>query len=144
MTYVRKEVIGNATLYLGDCLEVMGEMEDKFVNATVTDPPYGVQLTGKTQLLGGKKNKKNTTTIVYADNINKIKTLVRLASREVIRVSERAAVFTGYRVFHEYPPPQSVGCVFEPAAAGRDPWGFTCANIIFYYGKDPYLQRGMG
>ena len=27
-------------LYLGDCLEVMGEMEDGAVDAVVTDPPY--------------------------------------------------------------------------------------------------------
>ena len=40
MTYKRKEVIGNATLYLGDCLEVMSEMEP--VDAVVADPPYGV------------------------------------------------------------------------------------------------------
>lgn len=35
----RKEVIGDATLYLGDCLEVMPHLGK--VNAVVTDPPYG-------------------------------------------------------------------------------------------------------
>ena len=39
MTYRRKEVIGKATLYLGDCMEVM-PLLDK-VDAVVTDPPYG-------------------------------------------------------------------------------------------------------
>jgi site-specific DNA-methyltransferase (adenine-specific) len=37
---VRKEVIGNATLYLGDCLEVMASLKD--VDAIITDPPYGI------------------------------------------------------------------------------------------------------
>ena len=38
----RKEIIGDATLYLGDCLEVMAEMEAGSVDAVVTDPPYGI------------------------------------------------------------------------------------------------------
>lgn len=36
----RKEVIGDCTLYLGDCLEVMPALGP--VDAVVTDPPYGV------------------------------------------------------------------------------------------------------
>lgn len=36
---VRKEVIGDCTLYLGDCLEVLPTLEP--VDAVVTDPPYG-------------------------------------------------------------------------------------------------------
>ena len=36
----RKEMIGDATLYLGDCLEIMPTLGK--VEAVVTDPPYGV------------------------------------------------------------------------------------------------------
>jgi len=36
----RKEVIGDCTLYLGDCLEVMPALGN--VDAVVTDPPYGI------------------------------------------------------------------------------------------------------
>lgn len=36
----RKEVIGNATLYLGDCLEILPTLPK--VDAVVTDPPYNV------------------------------------------------------------------------------------------------------
>jgi len=36
----RKEVIGDCTLYLGDCLEVMPTLDP--VDAVVTDPPYGI------------------------------------------------------------------------------------------------------
>lgn len=36
----RKEVIGDCTLYLGDCLEVMPALGP--VDAVVTDPPYGI------------------------------------------------------------------------------------------------------
>lgn len=38
----RKVFIGDATLYLGDCLEVMAEFEAGNVDAVVADPPYGI------------------------------------------------------------------------------------------------------
>jgi len=37
---VRREVIGNATLYLGDCREVLPTLPK--VDAVITDPPYGI------------------------------------------------------------------------------------------------------
>jgi hypothetical protein len=38
MTYARKEQIGDATLYLGDCLEILPTLPK--VDAVITDPPY--------------------------------------------------------------------------------------------------------
>lgn len=35
-----KVIIGNATLYLGDCMEVLPTLER--VDAVITDPPYGI------------------------------------------------------------------------------------------------------
>ena len=40
MMYKRKEVIGDCTLYLGDCMEVMPTLGK--VDAILTDPPYGI------------------------------------------------------------------------------------------------------
>lgn len=37
---MRVEQIGNATLYLGDCLEILPTLEP--VDAVITDPPYGI------------------------------------------------------------------------------------------------------
>jgi DNA modification methylase len=37
---MRKEIIGDATLYLGDCMEVLPTLEK--VDAVITDPPYGI------------------------------------------------------------------------------------------------------
>lgn len=40
MTFKRKEVIGDCTLYLGDCLEVIPTLGS--IGSVVTDPPYGL------------------------------------------------------------------------------------------------------
>ena len=40
MSAYRKEVIGDATLYLGDCREVLPTLPK--VDAVITDPPYGL------------------------------------------------------------------------------------------------------
>lgn len=52
MTYQRKEVIGDCTLYQGDCLEVMPTLGE--FDACVTDPPYGIGLnTDNSRFSGG-------------------------------------------------------------------------------------------
>lgn len=40
MTYQRKEIIGDATLYLGDCLEILPQVEG--LAGALTDPPFGI------------------------------------------------------------------------------------------------------
>jgi site-specific DNA-methyltransferase (adenine-specific) len=44
MSYQRKEVIGRATLYLGDCLQIMPLIEQADVDHVITDPPYEARL----------------------------------------------------------------------------------------------------
>lgn len=38
----REQLSDDVTLYLGDCLEVMAELETNSVDAVITDPPYGL------------------------------------------------------------------------------------------------------
>lgn len=40
MAYKDKVVLGDCTLILGDCLEVMKDIPDKSIDAVITDPPY--------------------------------------------------------------------------------------------------------
>jgi site-specific DNA-methyltransferase (adenine-specific) len=52
---VRVETIGNATLYLGDCLEILPTLPK--VDAVITDPPYGI---GYSHGKGGGKLARST------------------------------------------------------------------------------------
>ena len=54
--YKRKEVIGDATLYLGDCLEILPTLEK--VDAVITDPPYGIGRDGELKSTGGNGGRK--------------------------------------------------------------------------------------
>lgn len=38
--YVKKQIIGDATLYLGDCREILPTLDG--IDCVVTDPPYGL------------------------------------------------------------------------------------------------------
>ena len=53
MEYKRKEVIGDCTLYLADCMDVMPFLDK--VDAVVTDPPYGIGA-AKRGTIGTSKN----------------------------------------------------------------------------------------
>jgi len=50
---LRKEVIGDATLFLGDCMEVLPTLGK--VDACITDPPYGIGANRQTLGSGKKK-----------------------------------------------------------------------------------------
>lgn len=51
-----KEVIGNAELYLGDCMEVLPTLPK--VDACITDPPYGIGRDGQIKTTGGNGGRK--------------------------------------------------------------------------------------
>ena len=53
---MRKEIIGNATLYLGDCREILPTLPK--VDAVITDPPYGINKDGQKQTTGGHGGRK--------------------------------------------------------------------------------------
>lgn len=52
MTYKRKEIIGDCTLYLGDCLEVMKDLEP--ADHVICDPPYEQSLHDSKNSLRGR------------------------------------------------------------------------------------------
>ncbi len=78
---MRVEQIGDCTLYLADCLDVMKRMADNSVDCVVTDPPYG-GLTGNARHYadGVAKRKERSVTIgdqwnaclVWTDDVERI------------------------------------------------------------------------
>ncbi len=77
----RVEVIGNATLYLGDCREVLPGLGK--VDAVVTDPPYGIGITRSNRLavsrgMGGKSWDDETPERSF------LETMISSASQSII------------------------------------------------------------
>ncbi len=91
---MRKEIIGDATLYLGDCLEIMPTLGK--VDAVVTDPPYGMQFRSN--------HRRDRHDAIVGDDflpIERIKAALQLAGRY-------AYVFCRWGNLVEMPAPKSV------------------------------------
>lgn len=54
--FKKKEIIGNATLYLGDCMDILPTLDK--VDAVITDPPYGINKDGQVRTTGGNGGRK--------------------------------------------------------------------------------------
>jgi 16S rRNA G966 N2-methylase RsmD len=136
-------IIGDATLYLGDCLEILPTLPK--VDAVVTDPPYGVGFSGK-----AAKQRDGTVKMVDGgylsndDSLEYIHVVVVPAVKAAIANATRAAITPGTRSLWEYPKADAVGAFFSAAGTGLSSWGFKCSQPILYYGPCPYLARGMG
>lgn len=65
------EHIGNATLYLGDCMEILPTLPK--VDAVITDPPYGQAYKVNTFYAGGKRDnavvQRNGKTLLVRPNV---------------------------------------------------------------------------
>jgi DNA modification methylase len=91
--WTRKEVIGDCTLYLGDCLEVMPALGK--VDACLTDPPYGISMDrgagggGYDGFGGGRKRKPKE----YAGGWDKSRPSERIF--QLILQSPRAIIWGG-------------------------------------------------
>jgi site-specific DNA-methyltransferase (adenine-specific) len=120
----RVERIGDATLYLGDCRNILPTLGK--VDAVVTDPPYGVGLDYNTT--------DDTPEFVAAVAVPVVEECRRLAKRVVLT--------PGVRNLFVYPSPDHTGAIYYPAGAGCNRWGFACWQPILYYGKDPYGGTG--
>jgi len=53
---VNPVIIGDATLYLGDCMDILPTLPK--VDAVITDPPYGINKDGQVRTTGGNGGRK--------------------------------------------------------------------------------------
>lgn len=137
MTCQRKEVIGNATLYLGDCRNVLPTLGR--VDAVITDPPYGID--------GGKggdarAGQKGVYAGEWRDDESYIEDVCAPAFVAALAIADRGAVTPGIRCLHLYPRAADMGCFWTPASMTHGPWGFTNFQPILYYGRD--FRAGLG
>lgn len=111
------------TIYLGDCLEIMPQLAP--VDLVLTDPPYA----------------NGTEYLSYEDNLDNLKKLI--GPLMDVR-SQRKVITCGVANINLYPQPTWILSWITPAGTGSGPWGFCCWQPILVYGKDPYLQAGLG
>lgn len=125
---MRVEQIGRATLYCGDCREVLPTLGE--VDAVVSDPPYGIGLDYESEQ--------------FNDTPDELRQLVEFFVPECIRLAKVASFTPGNVNHYFYPKPTWTLCWFNRAGAGSGPWGFSCWQPILCYGADPYLRNGKG
>jgi site-specific DNA-methyltransferase (adenine-specific)/modification methylase len=145
MSAVRVEHIGNATLYLGDCRDVL-PMVVGSIDAVITDPPYGVNLTGKVSHSTARNRsiKSEQFYLTYEDTPENFIQTVLPALRYALSVTKRGAVFMAERTLPSLPAWDALGGIFLPSGTGLGPWGFQSFMHCAFYGKDPFLARSLG
>jgi DNA modification methylase len=127
-------IIGDCTLYLGDCLEILPTLGK--VDAVVTDPPYGVDLgSDPTHRIG------NRPYVGFNDTPDYVQEVAVWVIERCVGHARSVVVTPGTRCAWLYPQPDELGAIYFPAGAGFSRWGFTCSQPILFYGKDPYMPR---
>jgi site-specific DNA-methyltransferase (adenine-specific) len=135
-------IIGNATLYCGDCREILPTLPK--VDAVVTDPPYGVNLGSHGAALDGRANHVlvKGSYESYEDTPENLKSIVVPAVIQALALAERGLVFCASSAMWDFPRAELVGGVYLPAAQGRNKWGFTSLATCLFYGAAPDLHKG--
>jgi len=136
---MRIETIGNATLYLADCREVLPTLPK--VDAVITDPPYGVNYAGSATR---HSTRDGVGYASFSDTPENVRDNIVPRFMEAMEIASRAAVTPGIRCSRFYPQPTAEGVIWYPSGANVGPWGFVTHQPIFYYGKCPYLAKGEG
>lgn len=140
--WMQREVIGQCALYCGDCRDVVPGLPTS--DAMVTDPPYGINLTGKGgHYRHGPHAKLAMTYASYDDTEANFHAEIVPRLREVLPSVRSAAVFMASKHIWALPA-GDLGGIYLPNGCGIGPWGFQCFMHVVLYGEDPYLTHGKG
>lgn len=102
---MRIEQIGDATLYFGDCMEVLPTLDK--VDAVITDPPYGISANKQTL---GKGKKEFDRGGDWDDSVPNIKTWLSMAE---------LCCFWGGNYFSDQLPPTNDWLIWHKMNDGR-------------------------
>ncbi len=114
----RKEIIGDCTLYLGDCLEVMPTLGK--VDAVVTDPPFGINY---------KYN-------LYNDTKENLISLIKPLEIFIKDNTLRAAILCGITQIHLYSQPNWIAAITWNTTGQFGKLGYTQWMPVLFYGDD--------
>lgn len=128
-TIVKNDSFGVKELFCGNALFKLETYPDNYFDVCIADFPYGVGMDyGET----------------YTDSVENLEFLIENLLPLILRVSQRAAIFTGVENMTLYPKPTWTLCWHIPGSVGSCKWGFPCWQPILVYGKDPYMSNGLG
>jgi site-specific DNA-methyltransferase (adenine-specific) len=136
---VRVEQIGGATLYCGDCRDVL---HDLAADVAIMDPPYGVaggwgSGLRKTSAPAAKSDYQ----AAFTDNREYVASVVVPAVETCIARFGRVAVTPGIKHHRLYPEPAHTGSFQYPGTTVMSCWGPNLWQPILYYGRDPYQGK---
>jgi len=131
-----KVTIGDATLYCGNCIDILPTLPDKSVDVVITDPPYGIGI--RTGTKSRQRQHKNSYT-AFEDSLSYVKNVVIQGIKESLLkpTHGRGIVTPGIKALWLYPEPAVLGGFYAPAAIGMCSWGWQNYQPILFYGKDP-------
>ena len=107
--------VGNITLYLADCMEVMRTFQDKEFDLAIVDPPYGIKK-------GGSKATDRLQKYGQLNSVNDWKPKKEYF-QELFRVSKNQIIW-GYNHLSDLLP--------------------TCSEFIFWYKHQPVVTYADG
>ena len=144
MTHRVEQLSKDVTLYLGDCRDILPTLGK--VDAVVTDPPYGVNLSGKVwHSTNRRKTVKSAVTYAsYEDTANNFDAVVVPALQSALDLADCGLVFMADKSLWRLPQGVALGGIFSPAGTGLGSWGFQCFMHCVFYGRDPYLAAKKG
>lgn len=127
----RIETIGNATLYLGDCREILPTLNA--MDVLISDPPYG--LGGSSGTINKARGK--SVYLSRTDTLDDVRGIYVPAIIAALASVKRGAITPGTPHSFEYPKPDDIGAILQPATVGMSKWGRPTWQPVLFYGKDP-------
>lgn len=134
MTYVQKVVIGDATLYQGDCMDVLPVINS--ADAVISDPPYGINGSSGTI---GKSRAHKSAYLSQPDTVDEVRGVYVPAIKMALAMSSCGAITPGNPNAFEYPKPDDIGAILQPASVGMSKWGRCTWQPVLFYGRDPFV-----
>jgi site-specific DNA-methyltransferase (adenine-specific)/modification methylase len=115
---MEKVIIGDATLYLGDCMDILPTLDK--VDAVITDPPYGIGFNYES----------------YNDTEENLKTLINAFVPFGRTMAKRMIVTCGNTNIVNYPKADWYGCWTFDTTSSRGKLGWSQWQPILFYGED--------